>query len=93
MGRSVTLVCDCGCGANSSSINHARQSGWFELSQQPTESEDGPKLDGKLYFTSLKCLSTWAHKAAAILPSLQKEARSLSPRGQISNENVPGLYV
>jgi hypothetical protein len=90
MSRLVKIVCDCGCGASITSLNHC---GWFVLGQHQSSRGDGAKLMDDLEFSSLGCLKRWVEKASAALPELQKAAAELNPRGIIHDENVPGLCV
>lgn len=91
MSKSVTLMCDCGCGK---SISDPEGCGWFKLSQidTPRISND-PKLRGDLLFSSLACLLEWAKKANEALPGLQESACTLSPSGMIVDDGVSGLFV
>ena len=88
----VSLTCD--CGGCESSVTDPGDCGWLELSQPYGAGMDDPKLLGPLYFSSLECLARWSQKAAAAVPDLQKSAKDGPyPRGALSNDNVPGLYV
>ena len=91
MGKTVSLTCDCGCGA---SVADAYNSGWLVLSQPYEASDNLPKLSDDLCFSGLACLAEWSQKAASAALPLQEAARSLYwPRGALSRESVPGLFV
>lgn len=91
MGKSVKLTCDCGCGESTGPNNRGA---WFKLSQERMGVSDcDPKLDREVFFSSIACVARWAEKASRALPAMQEKARSLSPRGTFSNQNVSGLTV
>ena len=91
MSKSTTLICDCGCRKKANQHDHQ---GWLTLSQIPqTNKSADPKLERELHFSSFECLDKWSHLAVTIIPELQSAAKGLSPRGDFSNDSVPGLYV
>ena len=95
MAQSIVLVCDCGCGRKIDVIA-LENSGWFQIEKlggRPTEPDDAPKLMGKLIFSSLSCLWSWAGRACEAVPGLQETARETRPRGDILAHKVIGLYV
>ncbi len=93
MGKSISFTCDCGCEATTKS--QSSPTSWFVVSQERNREHSNvdPKIKRELHFATLKCAASWFGAAAKELPGLQKSARGLSPRGKISTEDVPGLYV
>ena len=69
MGKKITITCDCQCGAKSGLL--PQEEGWFVLSQaKAAQRNDDPKLDRKLYFKTLECISRWVKKACEVVPNL-----------------------
>ena len=90
----TSLVCDCGCGETATFPKF--RTNWFSLVQmkkfqvnRPSE----PKLKQELHFSSLECLKKWTSKAVKVIPGLQQAADRLSPRGDMSQEDIAGLYI
>lgn len=86
--KTNNFTCDCGCAKETSSPK-----GWLHLSQiEKPRSDIDPKIE-ELHFSSFECLNTWTKNALIAIPSMQKTASSLSPRGTFVSEKAKGLYV
>ena len=87
--KSVKITCSCGCEKECDDSPK-----WLVLSElHPNKSGDHPKLDEKLYFSSLECLSVWAFNAKMVSERLQRVARHFPLHGQLSDKNVHGVYI
>lgn len=91
MSKTVTYECGCGCGEK---VVNPEECGWFTLKQMKHDKfGNGPKIEGKLRFSSLTCLRNWSQKAERVLPGLQEMARGLSLRGSLYSDQVLSLYI
>lgn len=84
-------TCDCGCGKQSGP-HHV---GWLLVSQ-PTKprSDNEAKLEEKLHFATLHCLTRWSDAMAPHISELEKWAvDSPTPRGELRHPKMPAIYV
>ncbi len=93
MAKEETFTCDCGCEA--AATHKGERRGWFKLDQyQQQELSNEPKLDRRLHFASLACLTRWARLAKGAVTRMQYDAAAIiGSRGPLRNRDVIGLHL
>ena len=91
--ESVTWQCDCGC--NKVANSNYEKRGWLVI-DQPFLDDDSlsPKLERFFHFASFQCLQTWITKVNLAIEKFKEDSHLYgTPRGSITFDNLPDIYI